>query len=173
MTRCVGVAAACFKPDVPRRAMPPAIPTARTVRTPLEQEVLTRIARHATTESDIASSQVLATRQDAHAESRPGFPSRLHQSTRTLSLCWDRMSLPTAAKATDAKIKVTAREKSWSVSMWRLRPNASQRTSAIGTLCAIVFLVCSEKSHDQRVCLRLSEVRFIHYLNIEEPPSTP
>ena len=38
---------------------------------------------------------------------------------------------------------------------------------------AFVFLVCSEKSKDQCVCLRLSEVRLIHHLNIEEPPSTP
>src|SRR6476619_5694545 len=37
---------------------------------------------------------------------------------------------------------------------------------------AFVFLVCSEKSKDQCVCLRLSEVRLIHHLNIEEPPST-
>jgi hypothetical protein len=38
---------------------------------------------------------------------------------------------------------------------------------------AFVFLVCSEKSKDQCVCLRLSEVRLIHHLNIEEPPFTP
>jgi hypothetical protein len=38
---------------------------------------------------------------------------------------------------------------------------------------AYVFLVCSEKSKDQCVGLRLSEVRLIHHLNIEEPPSTP
>ena len=38
---------------------------------------------------------------------------------------------------------------------------------------AVVFLACGEKSKDQCVCLRLSEVRLIHHLNIEEPPSTP
>jgi hypothetical protein len=37
---------------------------------------------------------------------------------------------------------------------------------------ALVFLICSEKSKDQCVCLRLSEVRLIHHLNIEKPPFT-
>jgi hypothetical protein len=57
----------------------------------------------------------------------------------------------------------------------------SERTLEKLSLCddiaivmfAFVFLVCSEKSKDQCVCLRLSEVRLIHQLNIEEPPSTP
>ena len=57
----------------------------------------------------------------------------------------------------------------------------SERTLEKLSLCddiaivtfAVVFLVCSEKSKDQCVCLRLSEVRLIHHLNIEEPPSTP
>ena len=73
------------------------------------------------------------------------------------------------------------------LSSWRNPPlcrcgkNYRQRTLKKLSLCedmpivmfAFVFLVCSEKSKDQCVCLRLSEVRLIHHLNIEEPPSTP
>jgi hypothetical protein len=72
------------------------------------------------------------------------------------------------------------------LSSWRSPPfagaeNYSERTLEKLSLCddiaivmfAVVFRVCSEKSKDQCVCLRLSEVRLIHHLNTEEPPSTP